>query len=143
MVWDGTSLTRPNPSVYRAPDGADWGRLISELKKESFTIKSDDTIIVGNILRIIDSEIKLANHNYNDIVGIAITSTEGKVSGIVNRDNWYPIAGTATLTMGIDYFLINDGMFSMLPPATGWIHKVGFALSPNEFAFIKQTSVRL
>ena len=149
MTWDGTSLTRPNPSVLRAPDNHDWARLVQEiqnLQNPEFELSAKDTILIGNI---IDSEIKLASSDNNNIMGIAVTDgTPGtlihiKTLGVVVRSDWTPITGTITLSVGVDYFLVPDGKISIIPPNTGWTHKVGYALTPSEFIFLKQTSVRL
>jgi len=147
-MWDGTSKTRPNPNVLRAPDGTDWARIVQEIQnlQRSFELSANDFTLIGNI---IDSEIKLADSLNNNILGIAITDgTPGtlihiKVQGVVNRSDWTPIAGTTTLVTGIDYFLIPGGKISITPPSIGWTHKVGYAVTPSEFIFLKQTSVRL
>jgi hypothetical protein len=146
MSWDGTSLTRPDSSVYRAPDGADWAQIVHEIQQSGFELVANDSIFIGNI---IDSEIKLANSSNNNILGIAIsdgipgTLIRIKVLGVVNRSDWTPIAGSVTLVMGADYFLVSGGKISISPPNTGWSHKIGSAVTPSEFLFQKQTSVRL
>lgn len=146
MTWDGTSQTRPNPSVYRAPDGADWAQLLHELSRDGFELTANDSFFIGNI---VDSEIKRAHSDNNNILGIAVTDgTPGtliriRILGVVSRSDWTPIAGSVTLVMGVDYFLIPGGKIATSPPSTGWSHKIGSAVTPYEFLFRKQTSVRL
>lgn len=31
-AWDGTSETRPDADVHRAPDAADWAQLVAEVR---------------------------------------------------------------------------------------------------------------
>lgn len=149
MTWDGTSRTRPDPSVYRAPDGADWSSIVDAVQRNGvreFELTANDSVFIGNI---VDSEIKLADSSNNNVLGIAITDgTPGtlikiKILGVVTRSDWTPVTGVPVLLPGMDYFLTVDGKISVISPTTGWSHQIGYALTATEFVFMKRTSVRL
>lgn len=148
MTWDGTSQTRPNPSVLRAPDGYDWRALQGALETlETAQVgKAATTIKTGQILK---SGLAPADPDENAVIGIAFCDAipnqlfQYLTEGIVQRDDWTPISGSTNLMLGVDYFLAPGGAISLLPPLTGWAIKVGQAVTPKEFAFAKQVSVRL
>lgn len=144
MIWDGKSSTRPDSSVFRAPDAADWSCLLIALRQiTSVTFKhiTTESVQKGNIVRLAqDGTIKLASPSYDNIVGIAIENTNpGDIvtcytQGILELENLEP---------GKDYFLINGGKMSINPPEIGWIHKVGYAISSKQFYFNRQTVAKI
>jgi len=150
MVWDGSSLTRQSEAL-RAPDGHDWQRSVAELQLAQMTFEAvaGERVDVGQVVRLLDSRIVLATPSVNSIVGIVCRGGVSgqkvvvKLEGLIKQYDWTVATGAKKLDVGLDYFLVQSGRLSTSPPSTGWVHKLGQALSPQEFAFLRHHSVRL
>lgn len=160
-VWDGSSSTRPNPNVVRAPDGEDWQRIIKELRDTQQAVLTDavtfggdaaDVIKPGQPVRIrtTDSKIKLASSSDSDVVaGIAINNaavTETALFvqvGNLELSDWTQATGASVLAPGRRYYLGPSGMLTLTPPTTGFFIRVGLAVNETTLAIKIHDSIRL
>jgi len=146
MIWDGSSKTRLDPSVYRAPDGADWNRLLKEIQYIQLEIKegdiytniSNDFIYIGQpVVLDHNNQLTRARKSNPEVLGISLVEVKpGKntvymVNGRLQLEDWIQVTGTSTLISGAYYYLsmTNFGMITSLPPDIGIIVEIGRAQS--------------
>jgi hypothetical protein len=159
-IWDGSSETRPDPSVLREPDAYDYRRIVRELQETqetvieaielAYAIAAVD-IASGNLITVNGSgEVVLADFRISGVVsGMAIQDVkigDGVPfirTGRVHREDWTSIIGNPKLEAGSEYFLDYDGFMTTMPPTTGYVVKVGQAITPELFSLLIFNSVRL
>lgn len=160
-VWDGSSSTRPDPSVFRAPDAADYARIVEELRKtqqsvvnmdEVYIAEAGENVNIGQLARIRNTDNKLIK---------ADSSTSGLVCGLVlvpaavgedaifvqdgkvSLESWIDVTGTTHLSPGLPYYLGPSGTISTMPATVGWHVRVGLAVGFTTLALKISESVRL
>ncbi len=155
MIWDGSSKTRQNPNVRRAPDGWDYAETIAQIQQLQREISPIYAVAFSNlsenrIVRLrIGGQIEYADFNSGSVLGmVTMQSTPGQpvpvsTFGVVSSSDWTSTAGTANLSPGMDYYLGTSGMITSIPPISGFLVKVGLALTLSDFLVRIGLSVRL
>jgi hypothetical protein len=158
-VWDGRSSTRPDPSVYRAPDAADWQQVVEEVQKtqqgaanDFFNAIAGRSIPIGSLLKIrpTDGKLVFADAGIDGMIaGMALNAGSPGQDivytqvGRIERSDWRPITGTIKLIVGSQYYLAGSGGMSLSPASSGFIVKVGQAITAELFALRIHDSIRL
>lgn len=154
LAWDGLSRTRPDPTIYAAPDGDDWNELMG-------WVQAMQTVVAGTpILELVAGQTLLAgmpfymasgliwpaqanNEGYANVCGFTASdaAANGPVvvltRGQVTRTDWTPIIGTPLLTPGTDYYLDTNvaGMMTAVAPTLmgQYVVPLGKAVSTTTF----------
>lgn len=159
-IWDGSSETRPDPNVLREPDAYDYRRIVRELQETQETVIeaielahaiAAVDIASGNLITVETSgEVVLADFRISGVVsGMALQDVkigDGVPfirTGRIHREDWTLIIGNPKLEAGFEYFLDYDGFMTTMPPTTGYVVKVGQAITPELFSLLIFNSVRL
>ena len=153
MIWDGTSKTRTNPNVIRAPDGWDYARAIAEIQKLQREVYATafQNIPSYRFVRLrFDGQVELSDFNISgNVIGMSLSKTLiGQLTpisffGVIVLSNWTQTAGTATLTPDADYYLSSEGKMTIVSPTTGFFVKVGKALCSSDFLIRLEPSIKL
>lgn len=160
-VWDGSSESRPNPSIFRAPDAADYARIVRELREcqeavlaidARFAAEAAEPIKPGKAVRVrtTDGKLKLAsNLDTGEVAGIALNDViAGGIAlfvqvGNLESLNWTPATGSPSLQIGQPYYLGTSGQLLTTPVSVGFHVKVGLAISETVLAVKITESIRL
>lgn len=160
-IWDGRSETRPDSSVFRAPDAADWRQITKEVQQAQaasldsgvFDAIAGRSIAIGHLVKVrqTDGKLVFADFFVSGVVsGMALNAgSPGQVitfirSGRVDRADWRPITGTEKLEPGKDYYLSAGGVMSTtVPTSLGYLVKVGQAITAESFGLLIHDSIRL
>jgi hypothetical protein len=154
LNWDGLSRTRPDPTIYAAPDGDDWNMLMAWVQAVQQVQQG------APILELIAGQNLLAGQPFYMASGLIWPSqadSEGHANvcgfttqdagpnspilvvtrGQVTRDDWTPIIGAEFLEPGAAYFLSPNiaGMLTTVAPTTmgQFVVPLGKAVSPTTF----------
>lgn len=157
-IWDGTSRTRPNPSIARAPDGADYDRITRELQQTQaailqvdsrFAAETVEVIKPGHAVRIreIDGKLRKADHAVSGLVaGVALNGGPTVFfiqEGNVELADWSQVTGAMHLSPGVPYYLGSSGTLITTPVSTGFHVKIGLAVNQTILSVKISESVRL
>lgn len=163
-VWDGTSANKWRLSRTDSvdPNQADWDRIVSEMIStqevvlgllnagQVLSTLADEEIAVGQLVRL-TTEGRLALASYDDpaITGMSLQDVAQGGSGsylrrgVISLANWSQASGSVSLQPGSDYFLGANGLLSLTAPQSGFVIRVGQALSPTTFDLAIGQPVRL
>jgi hypothetical protein len=156
MIWDGTSRTRPNPNVRRAPDGWDYASAIAQIQELQREITPIYAVAHTNldVARLVslrtDGHIEASDFNIsNHVFGMnrsfvqAGQVTPVAIFGLVSMTDWTSTVGTFNLSPGWEYFLETSGRMTLTPPNTGYLVKVGRALSHTDFLLKIEVAIKM
>jgi hypothetical protein len=74
----------------------------------------------------------------------AFTAVDYDSDGVIERSDWTAICGTSSLTPGAYYYLsLEPGELSTIAPTTGYVTRVGQALSATKLAIELNSPIRL
>ncbi|OGS40334.1 MAG: hypothetical protein A3K77_04580 [Euryarchaeota archaeon RBG_13_31_8] len=137
MFWSGTSKSRPNSNVYRAPDADDWQELLKQFNdlanligqdvQEIYENEVNENINQGQPVTFNSFEkLILANKNNPNVVGVSLNScnvggvclyiTQGKLT-LSNWENVIIPSNNELLPGSIYYLNMNfSGKLTLIPP---------------------------
>lgn len=150
-VWDGSSVSRPNPTTEeRGPDFKDWSQITAEVqaaqlrtREFNFGIYTNVTSVkAGNCVYDAGSgNVDLAQANSIATATVIGLTQEQAVQnedvcyanqGVISRLSWSSLTGAADLTPETIYYLsaTDAGMFTEIPPtgAGEYIVEIGLAI---------------
>lgn len=148
LIWDGTSPTRSDPTVYKRPDGADWNMITKQLQVCQASAYSQLVLTAGQYMPSgtpfyigNDGKIYPTDHiSFPEAAGFTTQSGVGALSVTTNGKVTVPGWGLAA---GGVYFLNGVGLISTSVPTTGYIVEVGRALSSDTLDVKINSPVRL
>jgi hypothetical protein len=160
-VWDGTSKTRLDPNIFRAPDAADYSRIVKELQETQgatlaidarFAAEAAAPVRVGKVVRVRTTDGKVRHADSMDTsvaAGISLLNVSaGGVAvfvqaGSLELEDWTEASGAMHLSPGIPYYLGPSGSITSVPVTSGFHIKIGLAISETVLAVKIHDSIRL
>jgi hypothetical protein len=142
FVSDGTGGLIAG-ALYYLPDGGAPFRLDvgGGSTPDEFSSVTDDSLVPGQAVYVKGSgNFGLADSALSSgAAGLSLTTTAPtfsatiKTGGIVTIGDWTAVIGVASLTPGATYFVGSSGGLTTVPPATGYLTRMGSALSLTQF----------
>lgn len=154
LNWDGLSRTRPDPTIYAAPDGDDWNMLMEWVRAVQqiqqgvpiLELVAGQGMLIGQPFYMASGLIwpsQADSEGHANVCGFT-TQDAGPNSpivvvtrGQVTRADWTPITGEEFLEPGVDYFLSPNvaGQITTNAPTqvTQFVVPLGKAVSPTTF----------
>lgn len=160
-VWDGLCYQYTSLDVDKHPDFFWKDQATQEIIAienclfESFVIKNEftESAFEGDVVASYQDIFLLGNsdiYSRTQVVGLANefipAGSSGRIQsiGIKTLENWHRLIGTEFLEPGKVYFLDNEnGKMTSSIPTTGWLVKIGFALTETRFFINPQFSIKL
>jgi len=160
-VWNGLCYQYSSLDIDKSPDFFWRDQAVQEIIAiekylfDSFGIENEfaESAFEGDIIASYGSIFLLGNsdvHSRSHIIGLADSfipaGSQGQIQsiGIKTLDNWYRITGAEFLESGKIYFLASDyGKMTTVIPTTGWLVKIGIALTETKFFINIKESIRL
>lgn len=142
FVSDGTGGLIAG-ALYYFPDGGAPIRLDTAGggSSDQLSAVTDDALVPGQAVYVKGSgNLGLGDDTLpNGSVGLSLTTTAATFSatiqtgGIVVVTDWTAIIGSVSLTRGATYFLGSLGGMTTVPPTSGYLVRMGSALSLTQF----------
>jgi len=128
---------------YRAPDGGDYRYIVSELNKNKLRTIAAVIIPPFSILRInIDEKAILADSNISgSVIGISTNKEKLNIGDEVEIQLNGKIKIGESLIPGSDYYL--NGTLSLIPPTSGYVIKLGQAVTQEIFNIRIEQGIKL
>lgn len=168
-VYDGTADDRGSRTINASPSYLSYDQLVGEViaaqerileletgGSEALSAESDETISAGSPIVVLPNG-HLANAQNSDparyrVAGLMLVDVEPSFAGLyttdstVSLEDWSPVTGTATLSVGQQYFLsdVIGQLTTTAPTSAGqYVVRVGVAISSSTMAVEVQQPIRL
>ena len=160
-IWDGLSpnTTRTSRSDNIDPNQQDWDQIVAELiatqqaivdlgggtsSDNIWTISAGEDLIFGTFVAIQpNGTLTKADSSVDPAVaGVALENKiTGQLTDFLTQGKFINMSWN--LIPGATYFLSTNGSMSITPPNTGWVIKLGKAMTPTGLDLNIQPPIKL